>query len=129
MSTLIDQAPDTALNACDRLFSHPSADVHNATTSQRLLINALSHAPDRFAPHLKRALRTQGTAAELAGQTWAVALLNGWPLAGLPANPQDLSVEARRGAAAVFAQHPGDSPFLTELLDRKSTRLNSSHRP
>ncbi|MBJ7903810.1 hypothetical protein IF655_10920 [Streptomyces sp. DSM 110735] len=129
VSSLIDHAPDNGLDTADRLFSHPSADVHNATTSQRLLINALSHAPDRFAPHLKRALRSQGTAAELAGQTWAVALLNGWPLAGLPSNPQDLSVEARRGAAAVFAQRPGNSLFLTELLNDldEETRANSSH--
>lgn len=93
-----------------------------------MLIKALSHAPGRLTPHLKRALCTRSTAAALAGQTWAVALLNGWPTAGLPDDPQDLSVEARRGAAAVFAQHPGESPFLTELLNDpdEETRTNAS---
>ncbi|MCF2435252.1 hypothetical protein LV779_13970 [Streptomyces thinghirensis] len=56
VSTLIGIAADTALNAADRLLDHPNAAIHNATTTQRLLTQALLQSPDRFAPHLKRAL-------------------------------------------------------------------------
>lgn len=125
---LMDQTADLALNAADRLLAHPNVAIHSASTTQRLLIKALSHASDRFAPHLKRALSAKGTAAELAGQTWAVALLNDWSPPDIPTAPQDLSAPARRGAAAVLAQHPERSPFLTELFNDpdEETRANAS---
>ncbi|WP_327434802.1 hypothetical protein [Streptomyces sp. NBC_01236] len=128
VEALLDHAPDSALDAADRLLAHPDANIHNAITTQRLLIKALTRAPARFAPHLKRALHAAGAKAELAGQSWAVASLNGYLTNELPATPQDLSAQARRGAAAVFAEHPDRSPFLAGLFEDpdEQTRTNAS---
>ncbi|WP_371644598.1 hypothetical protein [Streptomyces mirabilis] len=128
VSTLIGTAADIALNAADRLLDHPNAAIHNATTTQRLLTQALPQSPDRFAPHLKRALDAQGITAELAGQTWAVAHLNCWSLPDIPCTPHELSTSARRGAAAVLSQHPDRSVFLADLFNDsdEETRTNAS---
>ncbi|MGW1886874.1 hypothetical protein [Streptomyces sp. NPDC001970] len=125
---LIRHAQDTALDAAERLFSHPDPNIYNAQTTQRLLTYALLRSPDRFANHLARALHGPGAAAELAGQVWAIAAVRDCLTSQLPAVVQQLSDRARRGAAATLAHHPDQFGLLTALFEDSDadTRKNAS---
>ena len=114
---LMKHDPQTALDTAEQLLDHQDANVYNASTTQRLLINALAHDPSRFAAHLARALQAPGATAELAGQTWAVAAIRGYPTPGLPETTRELGVIARRGAAVVFANNIDYYPHLVPLFD------------
>ncbi|MGW5863205.1 hypothetical protein ACWFRJ_13655 [Streptomyces sp. NPDC055239] len=114
---LMNHDPQAALETASQLMTHQDLNVHNAQTTQRLLIHALARDPARFAPHLAQALNGPRQAAELAGQTWAVAALQGNLTADLPVTAQQLNTIARRGAAAVLARNPEHYPRLLPLFN------------
>ncbi|CAL9661513.1 hypothetical protein SUDANB54_06996 (plasmid) [Streptomyces sp. enrichment culture] len=98
---LMRHDPQIALDTAEQLLNHQDANVYNASTTQRLLINTLVREPSRFAAHLARALQGTGDTAELAGQSWAVATIQGCLTPDLPNSTDELNALARRGAAAV----------------------------
>ncbi|MFI1002477.1 hypothetical protein ACIP10_26705 [Streptomyces galbus] len=114
---LMKHDPQTALDNAERLLDHHDVNVHNAPTTQRLLINALIRDPSRFSAHLARALQAPGATAELAGQAWAVAVIQGSLTSDLPRTTGDLNVTARRGAAAELAANISHYPHLLPLFD------------
>ncbi|WP_432017375.1 hypothetical protein [Streptomyces hydrogenans] len=114
---LMNHDPQTALDAADQLMTHQDLNVHNAHTTQRLLIGALARDPGRFAPHLDAALHGPRQTRELAGQTWAVVTLQGNATLDLPATVLQLDTAARRGAATIFAGNPDHYTRLLPLLD------------
>jgi hypothetical protein len=125
---LMNQDPQNALDVAEQLLNHQDANVYNAPTSQQLLIHALVRAPSRFASHLERALHGPEGTAEIAGQVWAVAAIQGCLTPGLPSTAQALSDTARRGAAAVFADNVDHYAHLVPLFsdDDPEVRKNSS---
>ncbi|MGW0868986.1 hypothetical protein ACWD3Z_00705 [Streptomyces sp. NPDC002740] len=116
------------LDTAEQLLNHPDANVYNASTTQRLLINTLVREPSRFADHLARALQGSGDTAELAGQSWAVATIQGCLTSDLPNSTHELNALARRGAAAVFANNIDHYPHLVPLFNDDDTdvRKNAS---
>ncbi|MEV5910510.1 hypothetical protein ACWEGX_09660 [Streptomyces chartreusis] len=124
----MNQDPQNALDVAEQLLNHRDTNVYNAPTTRRLLIQALVRDSSRFASHLNRALQSPGDAAELAGQAWAVAAIQGCLTPDLPQTAQELSDVARRGAAAVFAQNVDHYPHLVPLFsdDDPEVRKNAS---
>ncbi|WP_455356942.1 hypothetical protein [Streptomyces sp. SYSU K217416] len=114
---LMNHDPQTALDTAEQLLNHQDANVYNASTTQRLLISTLVREPLRFAAHLARALQGPGGTAELAGQSWAVAAIQGCLTPDLPRTTHELNVIARRGAAAVFANNVDHYPHLVPLFN------------
>ncbi|WP_316745461.1 hypothetical protein [Streptomyces sp. MK7] len=114
---LMRHDPQTALDTAERLLDHHDVNVHNASTTHRLLINALIREPSRFSAHLARALQAPGVTAELAGRAWAVAAIHGSLTPDLPRTAGDLTVTARRGAAAELAANISHYPHLVPLFD------------
>lgn len=125
---LMNHDPQTALDTADQLMTHQDRNVHNAHTTERLLIHALARDPSRFAPHLRDALDAPQQIAELAGQTWAVAALQGNLTPDLPATVLQLNTAARRGAATIFAGNPEHYTRLLPLFedDDQDVRKNAS---
>lgn len=125
---LMHHNPQTALDTAEQLLTHQDANVHNAPTTQQVLIHALARDSSRFAPHLSRALEGPEGTAELAGETWAVSAIQGCLSAGLPDTAQGLNETARRGAATVFAHNIDHYPHLIPLLydDDPEVRKNAS---
>ncbi|MFF3648359.1 hypothetical protein ACFYXV_06845 [Streptomyces sp. NPDC002181] len=114
---LMNHDPQTALDTACQLMTHQDRNVHNANTSQLLLIHALARDPSRFAPYLGDALDAPQQIAELAGQSWAVAALQGNLAPDLPATVLHLHTAARRGAATVFAGNPEHYTRLLPLFE------------
>jgi hypothetical protein len=115
---MMNHDQDTALDLAQQLLSHPDVRVHNAGTTNRLLIDALIRAPERFASELARALQGPAPVARYAGRTWAIAWVRGILSPGLPMTVHTLPTEARQGAASAFASQPGYALApLIELLD------------
>ncbi|MGW3557974.1 hypothetical protein ACWDNT_11485 [Streptomyces sp. NPDC000963] len=114
---LMNHDPQTALDAAEQLMTHQDFNVHNAQTTQRLLIGALARDPARFAPRLEAALHGPQQTRELAGQTWAVVTLQGNATPDLPISVLQLDTAARRGAATIFAGNPDHYTRLLPLLD------------
>ncbi|MEU6845482.1 hypothetical protein ABZ930_26740 [Streptomyces sp. NPDC046716] len=114
---LMNHDQQTALDTAEILLDHQDVNVHNAPTTQRLLISALIRDPARFASHLARALTATGATAELAGQTWAVSAIQGSLTPDLPQTASELNAPARRGAAAVLAANISHYPHLVPLFD------------
>ncbi|WP_253194481.1 hypothetical protein [Streptomyces sp. MP131-18] len=123
---LLNHDPQTALDIAEQLLTHQDTNVHNAPTTQQLLIHALVRDRSRFAPHLNRALQGTQGAAELAGQTWAIVAIQGCLTAGLPMDVQELSDTARRGAAAVFAHHIDHYPHLIPLFSDDDAKVREN---
>ncbi|MFE6766647.1 hypothetical protein [Streptomyces sp. NPDC057689] len=125
---LMKHDPQIALDTAEQLLNHQDANVYNASTTQRLLLNTLVREPSRFAAHLARALLEPGDAAELAGQSWAVATIQGCLTSELPNSTHELNALARRGAAAVFANNIDHYPHLVPLFtdDDIDVRKNAS---
>ncbi|MFD3328702.1 hypothetical protein [Streptomyces sp. NPDC058701] len=125
---LMKHDPQAALDVAEQLLTHQDTNVHNAPTTQQLLIHALVCDSSRFAPHLGRALQGPEGTAELAGQTWAVAAIQGRLAAGIPKAVQELGDTARRGAAVVFARNVDHYPHLIPLFgdDDAEVRKNAS---
>ncbi|MFD3908328.1 hypothetical protein ACFXOL_14215 [Streptomyces californicus] len=125
---LMNHDPQIALDTAEQLLNHQDANVYNASTTQRLLINTLIREPSRFAAHLARALQGPGDTAELAGQSWAVATIQGCLTPDLPNSTNALNALARRGAASVFADNIDHYPHLLPLFndDDADVRKNAS---
>ncbi|MFE9404757.1 hypothetical protein ACFYNY_23810 [Streptomyces sp. NPDC006530] len=125
---LMKHDPQIALDTTEQLLNHQDANVYNASTTQRLLINTLVREPSRFAAHLARALQGPGDTAELAGQSWAVATIQGCLTPDLPNSTDELNALARRGAASVFADNIDHYPHLVPLFndDDADVRKNAS---
>ncbi|MGW3106695.1 hypothetical protein [Streptomyces sp. NPDC001100] len=125
---LMKHDPQIALDTTEQLLNHQDANVYNASTTQRLLINTLVRESSRFAAHLARALQGPGDTAELAGQSWAVATIHGCLTPDLPNSTHELNALARRGAAAVFADNIDHYPHLVPLFNDDDTdvRKNAS---
>lgn len=114
---LMRHDPQSALDTAEQLLDHHDVNVHNASTTQRLLINALIREPSRFSAHLACALQAPGATAELAGGAWAVTTIHGSLTPDLPGTAGGLNVTARRGAAAELAANISHYPHLIPLFD------------
>ncbi|MGW0858143.1 hypothetical protein [Streptomyces sp. NPDC002690] len=115
---LMKHDPQAALDVADQLLTHQDVNVHNAPTTQKLLIHSLVRYSVRFTPHLCNALGGPGGGVvELAGQTWAVAAIQGCLAVGVPQTVEELDDAARRGAAAVLARSVDHCLHLVPLFD------------
>ncbi|MEV0445004.1 hypothetical protein AB0I84_41145, partial [Streptomyces spectabilis] len=123
---LLKHDPQAALGAASQLMTHQELSVHDAPTTQQLLIHALARDPARFAPHLAQALEGPQRAVELAGQTWAVTALQGNLTPDLPASAEQLNTIARRGAAAVLARNPEHYRLLLPLFNDADESVRES---
>ncbi|MFJ5534932.1 hypothetical protein [Streptomyces sp. NPDC093261] len=113
---LMNHDPQNALEVAEQLLNHQDANVYNALTTQQLLIQALVRDSSRFTATLNRALQGPGSTAELAGETWAVAAIQGCLTPDLPQTARELSDTARRGTAAVFARNVDRYSHLVPLF-------------
>jgi HEAT repeat protein len=118
VGALMNHQRETALEIANDLFKEASLDLFESVTVGRLLTYALLREPDTFTPHLLRALAGQGSVAERAGSTWAVAFVHDLLIDPVPGDLAALSAPARRGAAAAFAADPSAAlQQLIRLLD------------
>jgi hypothetical protein len=118
LRALMNHRPELALDLAEALLTGADVDLLGTPTVTALLISGLVRRPERFAPHLKRALDGPDTTAEQTGQAWAVGHLRRTLPAPLPTRITDLSPAARRGAAQVLTGYPVDElPALCELFD------------
>lgn len=109
VTALLNADPQTAQDIAADLFDAP-VDIFDANSTCRLLQYALIRQPDRFTPHLHRALTGPDPVAERAGQVWAVAFVHDLLLDPTPTKVADLCPAARRGATAAFATEPAVAP-------------------
>ncbi|MFF8568662.1 hypothetical protein ACF06N_27325 [Streptomyces albidoflavus] len=112
---LLRHAPEAALDLAEGLYTDAPVDIHEATTTHRLLTWALIRDTRRFAPELLRALDGPEKAARNAGAAWSVLSMQGRLTPGLPTDPAGLAAAARRGAAEAAA---GDPAYGASLLQR-----------
>ncbi len=103
---LMNSRPEVGLGIADDLFGDAPVAVFDSVTACRLLRVALLRDPERFAPHLRRALDGPDTVAERAGSVWAVAFAHDSLGDLVPTDLARLSTPARLGAAAAFATDP-----------------------
>lgn len=120
---LLQPHPDAALDLADQLLAESPDDILTSSRTIELLTAALLCAPQRFTTHLARALNGPPTAAELAGQAWAVALVHDRLDPAITSDPTVLPAAARRGAARMLATAPQTRPDLITILfdDPEST--------
>ena len=117
LRALMNHRLELALDLTEELLIGADIDLLGTRFVVALLISGLARRPKQFAPHLKRALDGPDTAAEYAGQAWAVGHLRRTLPEPLPTQIADLSPAARRGAAQVLAGYPVDElPALRELF-------------
>jgi len=105
--------PDAALDDAARLLSD-EVQLLGATTVQELLRNAMMRDPSRFGPYLASVLECGGGIGERAGRIWAMVRWHDRLPIGIADIPRELPADARRGAAAVFADNVTDC--LDDLL-------------
>lgn len=74
-----------------------------ADPGMRMLWNAMVHEPKKFAPYVTQGLETTGLARQ-AGKVWAAVRVGEFMEGDLPEKVTALSVQARLGAAEVFAR-------------------------
>jgi hypothetical protein len=115
VGALLNVAPLRAGDIAADLFD-ASVDIFDASTCCRLLEHMLDREPDRFAPHLARALEGPESVAEAAGWVWAVAFVRDVLVAPAPTTLADLSSAARRGAASAYATDPAAAPDQLVML-------------
>jgi hypothetical protein len=100
---LLNRMPDRGLSAAEQIFSAGLA-IHDARTTERLLIYTVLRSPDRFGVELHRALKGPDPVARRAGRVWAISMLRDATPPAVPSDVADLATPARVGAAEVFAQ-------------------------
>ncbi len=105
--------PDAALDDSAQLLSD-EVQLLGASTVRELLRIALLRDPPRFSPYLASALECDGSIGENAGRIWAIVRWHGRLPAEIADTPRELPTDARRGAAAVFAESTADC--LEDLL-------------
>lgn len=117
LRALMNHRPELALDLTEALLSGATIDLLGTRTVTDLLISGLVRRPEKFAPHLQRALDSSDPVAERAGQAWAIGHLRRDLPAPLPGKISELSAAGRRGAAQVLASYPVDElPTLRELF-------------
>jgi len=117
LRALMNHRPQPALDLAEALLSGADAELLGTRTVAELLISGLVRRPEKFAPHLKRALEGPDVVAELAGQVWAIGYLRRALPAPLPDQISQLNAATRRGAAQVLARYPVDElSTLRELF-------------
>ncbi len=117
LRALMNHRPELALDLTEALLSGATIDLLGTRTVTELLISGLVRRPEKFAPHLQRALDSSDPVAERAGQAWAIGHLRRDLPAPLPGKISELSAAGRRGAAQVLASYPVDElPTLRELF-------------
>lgn len=105
---LLNHRQPQALHIALRLFSDP-ATMLTAFTTGRLLRYVVARAAETFAPVLRAGLEGDGERGRDAGLVWAAPLLYAELPTGVVADVAGLSIDARRGAAEVFAGDPGEA--------------------
>jgi len=117
LRALMNHRSDLALDLAETLLTRADVDLFAARTITALLISGLVRRPEKFAPHLQRALDGPDMIAEQAGQAWAIGYLRRELPTPLPTRITELNVAGRRGAAQILARHPADElPTLRELF-------------
>lgn len=112
---LLNHQRQRALEMALRLFDDPTA-VLLARPTARLLQHAVARAPETFAPVLRECLRADGECGRHAGLVWAATVLHAELPSDVVADVTALPVDARRGAAEVFASDPGAALTHLEIL-------------
>ena len=110
IGALMNHQRETALNIANVMFTEAPLDLFDSVTVSQLLTFALLREPDRFTPHLLRALDGPSSVGKRAGSTWAVTLLQDLLVDPAPRDLETLSGPARCGAATVFAANPSIAP-------------------
>ncbi|MFG1625455.1 hypothetical protein [Kribbella sp. NPDC049227] len=129
-AALLNHNRAKALDIADALLQGPIDDMIRAVTVRDLLIYSFIRDPERFAPHLLRALNGSADGARQAGQIWAMALVQDRLGDSLPATVSSLSAAARRGAAEALASHPLSAlDSLTALLSEANPEIRAAAAP
>lgn len=123
---LLNHRRRQALEIALRLFSDPTT-VLAADTTERLLWHVVARAPQTFAPVLRAGLEGDGECGRHAGVMWAATVPYAELPTGMVADVAALPLDARRGAAEVFAGDPGAAlEHLTVLADDDDDKVLSS---
>jgi len=118
LTALLNTHPDVALDHAQRLFDEPDIDIYASEPAMRLLTYAVLRAPNRFAPHLTRAVNGPEDIAKRTGFIWVVALINDRMDPSITSDPATLPPAARAGVASTLANEPHLRPdLLMTLLD------------
>ncbi|MGH3873108.1 MAG: hypothetical protein ACRDSR_16645 [Pseudonocardiaceae bacterium] len=124
---LMNSRPEVALGIAGDLFGDAPVALFDSVTVCRLLRVALLRDPERFAPHLCRALDRTDSVAERAGSIWAVAFIHDSLGDSVPTDLAGLSTAARRGVAAAFATDPTVAPAqLIRLFDDEDPTVRTA---
>jgi len=124
---LMNSRPEIALGIGGDLFGDAPLDVFDSVTACRLLRVALLRDPERFAPHLRRALDGPDTVAERAGSVWAIAFVHDSLGRSVPTDSAGLSTSARQGVAAQIATDPAVAPEqLVRLFDDEDATVRKA---
>ncbi len=107
VNALARHLPQLALDIAHRLLGE-DVELLDAPTVQRLLQFAVLKDPDRFGPYLAAALAHGGEISSQAGRIWAIARWHDRMPTGSADDFGELSSDARRGAAAVYAHSVSD---------------------
>lgn len=99
---LAQHRPEDALDLAASLFDC-DIQVLDAPSTEELLMQALTYAPERFTPVLQRMLDGPPQIAQRAGRIWAIAEHRGAIRPPVAATVTDLSTGARVGAAEILA--------------------------
>lgn len=116
LTALLNTHPDVALDHAQRLFDEPDIDIYASEPAMRLLTYAVLRAPNRFAPHLTRAINGPKDIAKRAGFIWVVALINERMDPSITSDPATLPPATRAGVASTLANEPDLRPNLLITL-------------
>jgi hypothetical protein len=109
---LMNYEPELAYELGEALLD-ADIDLYDTRGVERLMLYLLVREPNRFGRFLARALAGPEPVAERAGHLWARLSFRDSLPPNVPQQSADLSVEARRGAAASCAHNATES---TDLL-------------
>ena len=112
---LMNHEPEHACDLGEELLD-ADVELYNTRGVERLMSYLLVREPDRFAPFLARSLGGPGHVALRAGRLWALLSYRDSLPAAIPQESDGLPVEARRGAAELFASNPMESADLLVAL-------------
>lgn len=107
--------PEAALDCAMSLFDC-DIEVLDAPSSEELLMQSVSYAPERFTPVMQRMLNGSMQVAKRAGRIWAIADHRGAIRAPLAATVADLPTAARVGAAEILSANVADSADHLAIL-------------
>jgi hypothetical protein len=112
---LAQHHPEAALDLASTLFECDDA-VFDAPSTEELLLQVLTQDPERFTSVFQRVLAGSPQIAQRGGRIWAFAEHRGVLRQPVPADVNELSADARSGAAEVLSANVEDSADQLGIL-------------